>query len=168
MFCRIRTVSPVFRPPCPRRMRVADQNPPPHHTIFDAKGTRAILVPRWPKIAQSFQDPGPCILSKIDQDGQGRCADSADSVGPYGSRRRMIATFWRIITRPTKPRFAYVRLSTSSDGKRFDKQAEALGLSRSTTWSILSGNHKKSGLSDSAHAEAEIAPASLRGSGEDY
>ena len=27
-----------------------------------------------------------------------------------------------------------------------DKQAEALGLSRSTTWSILSGNHK-SGLS---------------------
>ena len=28
-----------------------------------------------------------------------------------------------------------------------DKQAEALGLSRSTTWSILSGNHKKSGLS---------------------
>jgi predicted DNA-binding transcriptional regulator AlpA len=28
-----------------------------------------------------------------------------------------------------------------------DKQAEALGLSRSTTWTILKGNHKASGLS---------------------
>ena len=28
-----------------------------------------------------------------------------------------------------------------------DEQAEALGLPRSTTWSILHGNHKKSGLS---------------------
>ena len=28
-----------------------------------------------------------------------------------------------------------------------DKQAEVLGLSRSTTWSILRGSHKKSGLS---------------------
>jgi hypothetical protein len=28
-----------------------------------------------------------------------------------------------------------------------DEQAEVLGLPRSTTWSILHGNHKKSGLS---------------------
>jgi hypothetical protein len=28
-----------------------------------------------------------------------------------------------------------------------DKQAEALGLPRSTTWTIVHGNHKKSGLS---------------------
>jgi hypothetical protein len=28
-----------------------------------------------------------------------------------------------------------------------DEQAEALGLPRSTTWNILCGNHKKSGLS---------------------
>jgi predicted DNA-binding transcriptional regulator AlpA len=28
-----------------------------------------------------------------------------------------------------------------------DEEAEALGLSRSTTWNILKGNHKKSGIS---------------------
>jgi hypothetical protein len=31
--------------------------------------------------------------------------------------------------------------------RTLDKQAEVLGLPRSTTWSILHGNHKKSGLS---------------------
>jgi hypothetical protein len=31
--------------------------------------------------------------------------------------------------------------------KTLDEQAEVLGLPRSTTWTILRGNHKKSGLS---------------------
>ena len=31
--------------------------------------------------------------------------------------------------------------------RALDEQAEALGLSRSTTWTILKGNHKNSGLS---------------------
>ena len=117
MFCPIRTVSPVFRPPFPGRTRGADSESTaaPHH--FRRAGNLARLVPRWPKIAQYFQDSGRCILSKIDQDGQGRSrADSADSVDPYGSRRRMITTFWRIIARPTKASFAFVRSSTWSDG----------------------------------------------------
>lgn len=33
-----------------------------------------------------------------------------------------------------------------------DQQAEAMGLSRSTAWSILSGQHKNSGLSTSTIA----------------
>jgi hypothetical protein len=44
--------------------------------------------------------------------------------------------------------------------RALDEQADALGLSRSTTWTILKGNHKNSGLSaatiraDSGHLEA--------------
>jgi hypothetical protein len=34
-FVRFGQVSPVFRPPFPGMMRITDQNPPPHHTIFD-------------------------------------------------------------------------------------------------------------------------------------
>jgi hypothetical protein len=36
---------------------------------------------------------------------------------------------------------------TSAGFRTLDQQAKALGLSRSTTWTILKGNHKNSGLS---------------------
>ena len=48
------------------------------------------------------------------------------------------------------------------------KQAKVLGLPRSTTWSILRGNHKKSGISAILHADVEIASASPRCPGEDH
>jgi hypothetical protein len=46
-----------------------------------------------------------------------------------------------------------------------DKQAEVLGLPRSTTWTILRGNHKKSGLSATLVAKmlkSPRLPASVR------
>jgi hypothetical protein len=46
-----------------------------------------------------------------------------------------------------------------------DNQADALGLPRSTTWTILHGNHKKSGLSASLVARmlnSPQLPASVR------
>ena len=49
-----------------------------HH--FRRAGTWAILVPRWLKIAQCFQDWARCILTKIDQDGQGRISVVTDPV----------------------------------------------------------------------------------------
>ena len=39
-----------------------------------------------------------------------------------------------------------------------DQQAEALGLSRSTTWTIVKGNHKNSGLSAAIIARMLTAP----------
>src|SRR5262249_11402699 len=39
-----------------------------------------------------------------------------------------------------------------------DQQAEALGLSRSTAWTILRGKHKRSGLSASVIHQMLIAP----------
>jgi hypothetical protein len=39
-----------------------------------------------------------------------------------------------------------------------DRQAKALGLSRSTTWTILKGNHKASGLSASIISRMLAAP----------
>jgi hypothetical protein len=39
------------------------------------------------------------------------------------------------------------RALTAAGVLTLDKQADALGLSRSTTWHLLSGNHKGSGIS---------------------
>ena len=50
-----------------------------------------------------------------------------------------------------------------------DKQADVLSLPRSTTWSVLHGNHKKSGLSAGpARADAEIATAPPIRSGKNH
>jgi hypothetical protein len=38
----------------PGRMRVADQNPPPHHTIFGAQGT-------WEKIGSKMAENCPMV-----------------------------------------------------------------------------------------------------------
>jgi hypothetical protein len=45
-----------------------------------------------------------------------------------------------------------------------DQQAEALGLSRSTAWTILRGKHKRSGLSASVINQMLIAPHCRRSS----
>ena len=49
--------------------------------------------------------------------------------------------------------------------EHIDSQAEILGLSRSTTWTVLQGNHKHSGLTASVihqMLESEKLPASVR------
>ena len=49
--------------------------------------------------------------------------------------------------------------------EHIDSQAEVLGLSRSTTWTVLQGNHKHSGLTAAVihqMLESEKLPASVR------
>src|SRR5215471_13500603 len=61
-----------------------------HH--FRRAGTWAILVPRWLKIAQCLQDWARRILTKIDQDGQGRISVVTDSVSSISLARRSKST----------------------------------------------------------------------------
>ena len=46
--------------------------------------------------------------------------------------------------------------------RSLDEQARVLGLSRSTTWTILHGNHKNSGLSASVIKQMLAQPQFLR------
>lgn len=49
--------------------------------------------------------------------------------------------------------------------EHIDSQAEALGLARSTTWTVLQGNHKHSGLTAAVihrMLKSEKLPASVR------
>ena len=54
---------------------------------------------------------------------------------------------------------------TAAGYRHIDSQAEVLGLSRSTAWTILQGNHKHTGLTASVvhqMLESEKLPASVR------
>ena len=63
--------------------RQSESTAAPHH--FRREGDSGNIGSKMAENCPMFSRLGGCILSKIDQDGQGRSrADSADSVGPYG------------------------------------------------------------------------------------
>jgi hypothetical protein len=77
-----------------------------------------------------------------------------------------------LVSAPSKMR-QWVKLSqikealVQSGFKTLDDQAAALGLSRSTAWSILRGKHKNSGLSSAVIlrmlTRADLPPPCVRG-----